>query len=112
MEFEWAAAVRSSSALRAEVFIFFDELHAHQGEQLVTLLLDIDKLHDSISFHKLLSAAIELDYPTHMLYLGIQMHMAPRIIKARDAYASALIADNGIIAGCTQSNIFARTLLF
>ena len=52
-----------------------------------------------------------MDSPIRCLWLGLQMHMAPRLIKARDAYAMADLPANGIIAGCTQSNTFARILL-
>ena len=44
--------------------------------------------------------------------LGIQTHWAPRIVKARDNLTMGKQPSNGIIAGCTQSNKFARVFLY
>ena len=46
-----------------------------------------------------------------MLSLGLQMHMAPRILKTNGGYISTGIPNNGIIAGCAQSTSWAKTLL-
>ena len=40
------------------------------------------------------------------------MHMAPRLLKADGTYCLCELPSNGIIAGCTQSNLFARVLLY
>ncbi len=40
------------------------------------------------------------------------MHMAPRVITAHNHYAECALPTSGIIAGCTQSNFFARVMLF
>ena len=53
----------------------------------------------------------ELGYPTKLAALGLTMHTAPRMLKAYEHYLPVGIPSNGIIAGCTQSNHFARILL-
>ena len=40
------------------------------------------------------------------------MHLAPRIIKAYNVYCSVDTPANSIIAGCVQSNIFAKIFLY
>jgi hypothetical protein len=57
---------------------------------------------NSTTTFKLLRVAQELEYPIVCLALCLQMHqmhMAPRFMKAREAYAFALPTANGIIAG-------------
>ena len=108
----WDAALKGSSALRAAVYgTFFDELCSEEDRYIASILYDMEKFYDNISIPKLLGEAEQLDYPAHAMSMGIQMHMAPRLIKARDCYCYAPLPSNGIIAGCTQSNSFARVLL-
>ncbi len=59
-----------------------------------------------------LPRATELDYPIRMLALGMIMHMAPRVVTCHGSYQVVGLPANGIIAGCTQSNQFARVFLF
>ncbi len=72
----------------------------------------MEKLYDNIHIGKLIERAKEYGYPIRTFALGIQMHLAPRIVKAHDNPTMCKQPSNGIIAGCTQSNKFARVLLF
>lgn len=79
---------------------------------MATILWDMEKLNDNIDILKLVHNAAHKGYNATFLALGLQMHMAPRLVKARDAYAYCKLPANGIIAGCTQSNTFARIFLY
>ena len=72
---------------------------------------DFEKFYDTISIDKLISKCNELRYPVKLTALGLMIHTAPRMLKAYDHYAMVGIPANGIIAGCTQSNHFARIFL-
>ena len=69
------------------------------------------KNYDNIDIVKLIKFAKNLNYPMRLLALGLVMHMSPRLIRAGESYAMAMLATNGIIAGCSQSNAFARAFL-
>ena len=96
----WDAAVKGSSALRAGVLgAFHDELHTQTGDEVASLLWDMDKFYDSINVIKLISKGIELGYPVVALALGMVMHMAMRVLKVEDSFMECEIPANGIIAG-------------
>ena len=54
---------------------------------------------------------MKLGYPVKLAALGISMHTAPRTIRAYDHHVPMGRPSKWIIAGCTQSNQFARTFL-
>ena len=105
--------MRGSAALRAAIIsIFNDEVAVLSGIDVAKILWDMAKFYDNIDICKLIDFGLELDYDSRMLILGVMMHMAPRVLKAYDQYTQCEMPNNGIIAGCTQSNIFARLLLY
>ena len=109
----WDAAVKGSSALRSAIFTMFqDELAHYDGEEVLRILWDMAKFYDNIDISKLMDRAIEMEYPIMILALGVSMHMAPRVLKTQEHFTMCELPSNGIIAGCTQSNIFARIFLF
>ena len=83
----------------------------YTGQESAKILWDMEKFYDNIQMNKLIAKAIEVEYPLTVFCLGLQMHMAPRAIKSYDCNMYASTPTNGIIAGCTQSNHFARIFL-
>ena len=110
----WDAAVRGSSALRAGLLSAFgDELSSLSKEEVAAILWDMDKFYDNINIIKLLDEVYDTHYPLRVSSLGLQMHLAPRVIKAYDSFSLIpTLPTNSIIAGCTQSTYFARVLLY
>ena len=109
----WDAAVKGSSALRAAILsMFHDELAALSQEEVIRIFWDMEKFYDNIHIGKLIQRAKEYGYPIRTFALGIQMHLAPRIVKAHGNLTMCKQPSNGIIAGCTQSNKFAGVFLF
>ena len=53
-----------------------------------------------------------MGYPLLTFALGVQMHLAPRVLKAYDHYELCEPVSNSIIAGCTQSTYWAKVMLF
>ncbi len=105
----WDAAVKGSSALRAAVLsMFHDELATLSEEEVAKILWDMEKFYDNIHIGLLIKRAEDLGYPSLIIALGLQMHVAPRILRAHEHHTFCELPSNGIIAGCTQSNIFAR----
>ena len=108
----WDAAVRGSSALRAAILTAFaDEMGTYSGLEVAKVLWDLEKFYDTINITKLVRKCGECRYPIKLTALGLIMHTAPRMLKAYDHYMMVGLPANGIIAGCTQSNHFARIFL-
>ena len=109
----WDAAVRGSSALRAAVLTAFgDEMAHYTGQEVAKILWDMEKFYDSLDICKLIDRANYLGYPSKLIAMGMIMHMAPRVIRAYEHHMEVGLPANGIIAGCTQSNHFARIFLY
>ena len=108
----WDAAVRGSSALRAAILTTFgDEVAQYSGQEVAKILWDYEKFYDTLNIAKLIEKCRAVQYPVKLAALGVLMHSAPRIIRAYDHHINVGIPHNGIIAGCTQSNHFARIFL-
>ena len=90
----------------------FDEINILNGKAVSTILWDMEKFYDNIDMLQLTQKAIEVDYPLMIFTLGLQMHLAPRALKAYECNAYANLPTNGIIAGCVQSNYLARVMLY
>ena len=89
----------------------FDEISVATNQFVGSVLWDMEKFYDNIDIVKLVRFATRLSYPVRLKALGLIMHMAPRLIRAGESYAYARLPTNGIIAGCSQSNAFARAFL-
>ena len=72
----------------------------------------MEKFYDNIHIGLLIKRAEDLGYPSLIIALGLQMHLAPRILKAHEHHTFCELPSNGIIAGCTQSIIYARIFLY
>lgn len=60
---------------------------------------------------KLIQKVLDIGYPVMVSALGVQILMAPRIVKAFGCYMECNLLSNGVVAGCTQSNSLARIML-
>ncbi len=108
----WDAVVQGSSALRAAVLsMFHDELATLSGEDVAKIQWDMEKFYDNMHIPPLIQRAQDMEYPCVVMALGMQMHMAPRIIKAHEHNTLCELPSNGSIAGCTQSNTLAKIFL-
>ena len=109
----WDDAVKGSSALQAA-------LRRRLGEEVATLLgktvigvyYDMEKFYDSISLSGLISWARDREFQPVILCLAMQVHMAPRTLRAGEAHITVTVPTCSIIAGCRQSNRFARAVLY
>ena len=70
----------------------------------------MQKFYDNIDVIKLIEEIGETNYPIKVAALGIQMHMAPRVIKAYDCHCDTENPSNSIIAGCMQSTFFTNKI--
>ena len=59
----------------------------------------------------LIDEAAKLEHPTMLLCLGLQMYMVPWGLKCYGHCPGHVLANNGIIAGCTQSTTFTEIYL-
>jgi len=109
----WDNAIAGSSALHAALRRrLLDEVALAHDEATATLLWDQEKFYDTLSWDLLVRFAIDLDYPPTLLYIGLQVHAAPRILRtATGCHSSGLNVSSSILAGDGQSNSWARAFL-
>ena len=109
----WDAARTGSSALRAAVLsLFQDELHVLLGDEATAILWGMEKFYDNIKLHKLTPEIRLCFYPIRIGFLGLLMHMAPRVLRGYNHHVICRLPTNAIIAGCTQSKYFAKVLIY
>ena len=78
----------------------------------VTVLWDMAKFYDSVSWPKLLELSDDLGYPALLLGIGLQVHCAPRVLRTRmGCLSTGTTVTTSILAGDGQSNSFARAML-
>ena len=82
------------------------------GNTNVMLLWDIEKFFDSLDIYVLIQECTMQEFPPIQLALGIQAHMADRILKAQCTLSDRLDRfGRSILAGCTLSTSFSRAYL-
>ena len=82
------------------------------GRTNVMILWDVEKFFDSLDIDILIQECTEQEFPPVQLALGIQAHMADRILKAQGTLSEKLDRfGRSILAGCTLSTSFSRAYL-
>ena len=81
------------------------------GKDTLITVGDMEKFYGNIDIETLVEEAEKLEYPTLLLSLGVQMHMAPRGLRCYGYCPGQVLAGNGIIAGCTQSTTYTKICL-
>ena len=83
-----------------------------RGKCVIAILSDAEKFFDSLDIPTLASRALDLGFPPEVMVLGLQVHRAPRVLKALDSLTDPLPrTGRSIIAGCTLSTSLARAYL-
>eukprot|EP00959_Pyramimonas_sp_CCMP1952_P138166 2891982-Pyramimonas_sp.AAC.1 len=78
----WDAAIIGNSALGEAFVRALDcELAVKLGGTMGTSILDIKSFYDHIRRPKLLSAALRLNFPPTLLFLELQIGLAPRVLS-------------------------------
>ena len=108
----WDDAIAGSSSLRAFLRRSLgDEVNWLNGGHNLGIFYDFEKFYDSINPTKLIWEALNLGYSPLLLYIGMQVHLAPRILKCGDALSDETLVFSSILAGCAQSNSWARAFV-
>ncbi len=109
----WDSAIKGSSPLRAAILRRLTaELTLDEQEDMVETYLDIKKFYDMIDVIILIDQAIELGVNPIVMYMSLQVHMAPRVLRAHGVYGQVINISNSILQGCVNSNSFARITLY
>ncbi len=87
------------------------ELARATGKEFLSQFYDLQKFYDSVDVLKLIDAAIELNFDPVDITLCLQIHLAPRILKANGAYCIPQHVANSILQGCSRSNSWSRLFL-
>ena len=88
------------------------ELACLQGKSVGQMLWDVAKFFDSLDVPILIERAEGLGFPLDQLTLAMQMHRAPRALRAAGTYGPVIEATGvSILAGCTTSTSLSRAFL-
>jgi len=110
---KWDTAVKGSSALRAALFrAVQDEIAFCSGMAVVAFYADIEKFYDNITIAFLIVSARYRHFPLRMLTVIIQLCLAPRWIRANQAYAKVNNPTCSLLAGDGEANNLARCALY
>eukprot|EP00959_Pyramimonas_sp_CCMP1952_P349492 7322959-Pyramimonas_sp.AAC.1 len=64
---------------------------------------DLKKLFDTVNPCRLAGLAVKMCYPLFLLYLGIVLHEAPRILEVQGFCSDLIPTGMGVLPGCGQS---------
>ena len=104
-----SAAPGKSAEEEAAARLMSMEVAALLGQTAIMTSWDVAAFFDSVPLHLAIADSERLSMPACLLALGMQMHLAPRILRFQGACAKPL-AEHGrsILAGCTMSTSVAR----
>ena len=107
-----SARAGASSGLAATDRMLSIEIARAEQHHVLCLLWDMWKFYDSILLPTLAQEAKFHGYPLLAFVLGAMVHVGPRFMVQSKAVALPITAfGNSILAGCMQSNGWARALL-
>ena len=79
---DWDCATVGNSAFKTALLRNYKaEIASALGESCAANLWDLHKFFDTVVPSELFTSALELGFPKHVLALGLDMHMAPRVIQ-------------------------------
>ena len=112
IEGQWDDAIQGGGALLAGVDrLARDEIALTLSEHIASLLWDIQKFFDSVDLFLLIEAAPKLGYHPNILALVMQLHMAIRSLRVKDASGQWIIPTRSIPAGCRQACFLVKAFL-
>ena len=109
---DWDCATVGSSAFKTALLRNYKtEIASALGESCAANLWDLHKFFDTVVPSELFSSALELGFPKHVLALGLDMHMAPRVIQLEGCCSEPIAVARSILAGYGLSIPFTRAFL-
>ena len=109
----WDDAVKDNCALQSGLLRrVSEEVATLNGQPAVCMFFDKEKFYDSACLHKLIDQAIARNISTRLLYIAMQACLSERIPRAEEMVGQSIQHSNGILAGCSLGNRFARVILY
>ena len=109
----YETAQKGCSALDAALYRNVVAEIAYWLNQIVACALnDYHKFFDTINISTLIIESIYTEYPPVDLAIGLQQHLAPRVIQVAGFSSSPVIVTHSILAGCKQSCPMTKSLLY
>eukprot|EP00959_Pyramimonas_sp_CCMP1952_P372309 7796470-Pyramimonas_sp.AAC.1 len=82
-----------------------------EGQKSMAVHWDLTKFFDTVVPARLVAVACDLNFPPHSLYLGLLIHVAPRMLES-SVFCSDLISSGiGVLPGCMQSMSWVEVYL-
>ena len=106
---QWDAALKGNSCLREALGrMLRDECINEAGAFAATFLADIKRFYDSLCPLKVLTAALEMGFPIHILMMETLLHIGARVLKQKNTYGTILQVTKSMLAGSRIINQLAR----
>ena len=87
------------------------EIAVRNGFQVAGSFFDMAKFFDTVQTQPLFEAFVETGFPLVDAVMGLQVHMAPRVILINTVPSAPIIVDSSILAGCGYSVPWVKALL-
>jgi hypothetical protein len=82
------------------------------GFSWIQILWDLEKFYDHVRLDAVVDIASRVDYPLMPLFLALDMHRAPRRLRASGAVSDIITPGRSLLAGCSQSVDIAKLALW
>ena len=110
---KYDTAVKGMSALTAAADrSLWAEIQHYLGRESALALWDMEKFFDSISPEVLVDALNHTNFPPVDTIMGMQMHLAPRVIQVQQLSSLPMRIDTSILAGCFYSVPWVKATLY
>ena len=76
------------------------------------LLADIENFYDSLRIDRVVTAALDMQFPARPLTLMMIQHSATRGLRCQGSFSLPICSDRSILAGSRHSNNVANTVVY
>ena len=87
------------------------EIASGTGKALGASLWDLHKFFDLVDPVTLVKKAMGLGFPLRILIIGVQMHVAPRVLQLLGACSDMIDVGRSVLPGCMLAIPFTRVYL-
>eukprot|EP00972_Heterocapsa_arctica_P059677 8800249-Heterocapsa_arctica.AAC.1 len=84
------------------------EISLRLGIPTLQVCWDVEKFYDAMDPEAVTAIGCERGYSPTVMYMGIIMHLATRILKCQGFFSDWIVPTRTILAGCVQSLAWSR----
>ena len=108
----WDAAVLGRTSVDMALARLMSKEHARvQGVHAITLFVAIARFYESVSWQRLITQGLKMDFPAVILDLAIELYKGPRILMGEGLPSPSIFPGRGMIQGCPFAPTLAQLTL-